>query len=305
MFSIVTANYNGDKFLKLFLDSLVNQSFQGFNLYIVDNGSKDNSKSIIKAYENKLNITLIELEKNFGFAEANNIGIDAALKDKNQHIVTLNNDLELDKDCLKILADRIKDKANECEIFQMLMINYYERNIIDAAGIFFNEHYLAGQIGFKEDISKVKDLKTEIPGACAGAAVYSKKALTSVREENGDFFDSRFFAYYEDVDLALRLANGGFKTSLVKEAFVYHIHSGTGNEGSSFKAYYLSRNLYFYLKKNLSAKEYKQNRFYYMMHFVKKLIICVQQGKPSMIKPTFKGYFDYKNKIKPLLTTKK
>ncbi len=305
MFSIVTVNYNGEKFLKKFLDSLVNQTFSGFSLYFVDNGSKDNSLEIVETYRNSVDIKIITLDKNYGFAKANNIGIDHAMEDNSDYILTLNNDIEADKDCLENLRREIKKVNTTYDVFQILMINYFDRKKIDAAGLNFNNRYLTKQIGYKEDICNIDKFSRDISAACAGAAVYSKQSLKKVREENGDYFDSRFFAYYEDVDLGLRLLKKGFRTCFIKDAVVYHIHSGTANEGSDFKAYYISRNLFFYLKKNQSENEYNKNRVFYMMVFAKKVIICILKGEFSFLRSTLKGYIDFKNKIEPSILMKK
>lgn len=304
MFSIVTANYNGEKFLKIFLDSLINQSIQDFKIYMIDNGSKDNSINIIKEYKTKLDIMLIELDKNTGFAEANNLGIHEAMKDENEYIVTLNNDLELEKDCLEVVAKTIKEKSDKYDVFQIMMVNYFDRNVTDAAGLKFDKYLRVTQIGFKENISNIPNYDNDIQGACAGAAVYSKKSLKTVSEKNGDYFDSRFFAYYEDVDLALRLLNHGFKSYLIKDTTVYHVHSGTGTEGSSFKTYYLTRNLFFYFDKNVSKKNYENNKLFYNTILLNILGRAVLRGRFKSIKPTLKGYRDYRNNIKPQIAKK-
>lgn len=305
MFSIITVNYNGDKFLEKFLSSLVNQTVKNFNLIFVDNGSIDNSLKTIEIYKDLIDIKIIKLDKNYGFAKANNLGIDEAMKDKSDYIFTLNNDIELHNDCFENMTNQIEKEKLSFDVFQILMINYFERNVIDAAGISFDAHHFPGQIGYKENIKNIKQIKKEIPGACAGAAVYSKKALEAIREENGDYFDSRFFAYYEDVDLALRLLNKGFKTILLSEAIVYHIHSGTGNEGSPFKAYYLARNLCFYLKRNLTEEEYNKNKNFYNLHLAKSIIKSIIKGKFKIANSTFKGVLDYKNNIEPTLKINK
>lgn len=304
MFSVVTVNYNGEKFLKKFLDSLVSQTFTGFSLYFIDNGSKDNSLEIVEKYRTLIDIKVITLDKNYGFAKANNIGIDYAMKDKSDYIVTLNNDIETDKNCLENLKQEINKINMTYDVFQILMINYFDRKVIDAAGLNFDEHYLTRQIGYKEDISSINKFNKDISGACAGAAVYSKQSLKAVQEDSGDYFDSRFFAYYEDVDLGLRLLKKGFKACLIKDAIVYHIHSGTANEGSDFKAYYISRNLFFYLRKNQSKEEFNKNAILYMMIFVKQLIRCILKGKFSFLRSTLKGYSDYKNNVEPTIFTK-
>jgi GT2 family glycosyltransferase len=303
MFSIITVNFNGEKFLKIFFDSLVNQSFNEYKLYFVDNNSVDNSLNIVDDYLNLLNIKVIKLEKNYGFAKANNIAIDLAMQDENDYIITLNNDVELDKNCLMNLNKIIQASNNSYDIFQILMINYYDRNIIDAAGIGINKYYYAYQIGYKDSMKNINDYKNDLIGACAGAAAYSKISLNEIKEQNGDYFDSSFFAYYEDVDLALRLLKIGRKTYLAKTALVYHIHSGTGIEGSAFKIYYLTRNLFLYLNKNLTIYEFKQFSYIYRINLIRTLLKYFITGKISLVKAVYKGYSDYekivntKNKI--------
>ncbi|MBO8139977.1 MAG: glycosyltransferase family 2 protein [Thermosipho sp. (in: Bacteria)] len=264
MFSIITANWNGEKLLKIFLKSLINQTYKDFKLYLVDNGSTDNSIEIIKKYQNKLNIEVIKLEKNFGFAKANNIGINRAMSDKNEYIITLNNDIELDKNCLAKLKENINTLKNEYDVFQILLLNYYERNKIDAAGISFNKYYLPRQVGYNKPIDFIIQYNNKIEGVCAGAAVYSKKCLNAVKFNN-EYFDSKFFAYYEDVDLSLRLIKAGFKSYLIKDAIGYHIHSATGGKNTYFKSYFLSRNLHLYLKKNLDSNLYKKTKIYIIL----------------------------------------
>ncbi|MDU1314684.1 MAG: glycosyltransferase family 2 protein [Clostridium septicum] len=293
MFSIVIVNWNGAKLLNQCLDSLKKSKLKEFRLYIVDNGSTDESINIIEKYKKSLLIETIELDKNYGFAYANNIGIDKAMKDENEYIVTLNNDIEVTNDTLDILKRYIENNRN-VDIFQLMMINYYERNKIDAAGLEFDENYFVMPLGYNKDKSEIENLQIEIEGACAGAAVYSKKALLSVKEMEIDYFSSDFFAYFEDVDLALRLKSKGFKTHLVKESIVYHMHSATGNKSSNFKDYYLSRNLFKYFKRNLSIKQYNisSKKGYKLMGkmFARYLV----KGNLGGAKSILKGMVDYK-----------
>lgn len=256
MFSIIIVNWNGEKLLTPCLESIKKSTFKDFKLYIVDNGSKDNSIEVLKKYQNELDIDIIPLDKNYGFAPANNIGIDKAINDGSQYIITLNNDIEVKENTFEVLRNYINENK-DVDVFQLMMINYYERNKIDAAGLGFDKAYFAFQVGFGEDISNIPSLSVELDGACAGAAVYSKKALIKVKEGEKDYFSGDFFAYYEDADLALRLKKLGFKTNLVKDAVVYHMHSATGNKNSTFKDYYLTRNLLKYFKRNTSVKEYR------------------------------------------------
>ena len=59
---------------------------------------------IAESWKSELNIFIIPLKENTGFAHANNVGIDYSADDSNRYIVTLNNDIELDPKCLSELA---------------------------------------------------------------------------------------------------------------------------------------------------------------------------------------------------------
>ena len=95
------------------------------------------------------------------------------------------------------------------------MINYFNKEICDAAGLNFKNDLIPLQVGFKESASEILSKeKIEIEGVCAGAAIYSVKALEAVKLDNENYFDSNFFAYFEDVDLSLRLKSK-IKTSQI------------------------------------------------------------------------------------------
>ena len=65
--TILMSTYNGEKYLKEQIDSLISQTYENIEIYIRDDGSKDNTVKIVKEYKEKYkNITLIE-GKNLGF----------------------------------------------------------------------------------------------------------------------------------------------------------------------------------------------------------------------------------------------
>lgn len=66
--AIVMSTYNGEKYIKQQLDSLLNQTYKNIHIFIRDDGSKDNTLSILEKYEND-NITLIKGE-NCGFVKS-------------------------------------------------------------------------------------------------------------------------------------------------------------------------------------------------------------------------------------------
>ena len=66
-------------------------------------------------------------------------------------------------------------------------------------------------------------------------------------------FDEDFFAYYEDVDLAWRARNAGWRCLYAPRARVYHVHSATGGLEPTRKRYLIGRNKVWTLIKNYPA----------------------------------------------------
>ena len=171
------------------------------------------------------------------------------------------------------------------------MINYFNKDICDAAGLNFKDDLIPLQVGFKENVGDIlnrDDIK--IDGVCAGAAIYSTKALEEVKLDDENYFDSNFFAYFEDVDLSLRLKGAGYKFKLLKDSIVYHMHSATGGKTSGFKEYYLTRNLFMYTKRNQTIEEYKKHKKEYYIRFLKTIVKNINNF--NAIKLAVKGLSD-------------
>lgn len=85
--SIIIVNRNGSAHLPILIEALEEQTYSNFEVIFVDNDSKDNSCAIIQ--ESSLYVKTIPLDRNYGFAEANNIGLDNS---RGELIAVLNND---------------------------------------------------------------------------------------------------------------------------------------------------------------------------------------------------------------------
>lgn len=74
--SVLMPVYNGEKYIKEAIDSILQQTFSNFELLIVNDGSNDRSEEIIKNY-NDNRIRLLKNERNLGLVKTLNIGLDA------------------------------------------------------------------------------------------------------------------------------------------------------------------------------------------------------------------------------------
>ena len=78
-FSIITINYNNKDGLEMTINSVLGQSFQGFEYIIIDGGSTDGSIDIIKKYESRIDYWVSEPDN--GVYNAMNKGIRKATGD--------------------------------------------------------------------------------------------------------------------------------------------------------------------------------------------------------------------------------
>jgi GT2 family glycosyltransferase len=215
---IIIVNWNGLLFLNDCLTAAEQQTYENSEIILVDNGSTDGSIDFVKHHFPSVNI--IELERNFGFAKANNIAMREALQKKTNYISLLNNDTKADKRWLESLVyvSKMNEKIGMCASKMLLMS---DPSIIDSTGHVF----LSGKIGDRghgEIDSGQYDDKTDVIGACAGACLYRREMLEDI-----GLFDESFITYYEDAELSWRAYNKGWKAKYVPDAIVLHHHGGT------------------------------------------------------------------------------
>lgn len=280
--SVIIPNYNGGKYLKGCIDSLLRQTFTKYKIIVVDNGSEDGSYDILT--QNYPNIQLIRLDSNYGFSIAVNEGIK---KSDTKYIALLNNDTELDKDWLLNL---IQCMEKDERIFSCCskMIQYYDRYKIDDAGDQYTILGWAYKRGDNQKIDKyVKSSK--VFSSCAGAAIYRKSILDEI-----GLFDENFFAYMEDVDISYRAKIYGYKNVYCSNARVYHIGSATsGSKYNSFKVYLAARNNVYVIYKNMPILQFIINSPFLLVGFLTKMLFFFSIGYG---KSYIKGFTDaFKN----------
>ena len=100
--TIVIPNYNGAHFMKSCLEKLRKQTFQDFQVLVVDNGSQDDSLALMRDCYPEIRV--IALKKNYGFSRAVNVGIRAA---RTPYVILLNNDTEPEPEYVEKLVKAI------------------------------------------------------------------------------------------------------------------------------------------------------------------------------------------------------
>ena len=248
--TVVIPNYNGEKYLEECFNALIKQTYKKFDIVLVDNGSEDRSMEITESFKDRLDLKVIKLNCNYGFAKAVNIGIKESAS---EYVILLNNDTHAGRHFIDRLVKAMDEDDNVFSA-QALMLQYQDRSLVDSAG----DYYCVMGVGFSAGKDKKASLykeKKEIFSACAGAAIYRKKIFDEV-----GYFPENFFAYLEDIDTGYRARLYGYKNIIVPDAKVLHVGSGSsGSRHNEFKVELSARNNIFLMYRNFSAWQWIVN----------------------------------------------
>ena len=292
--SVVIPNYNGIRYLKNCLLSLQKCEGEDFEVIVVDNGSTDGSDLLPDSL--KLNVRLIKLNENTGFAHAVNVGIREA---KGEYVILLNNDTEVESGFVRKLTEALK-KNRKAFSASAMMVDMNNREVLDGAG----DYYCA--LGWAFAYGKGKkteecDKGRKIFSSCAGACIYDKAKL-----EITGLFDELHFAYLEDVDLGYRARIAGFDNIYEPASVVYHAGSGfSGSRYNEFKIKLSSRNSVYLILKNMPLLQLIINLPFLLVGYLIKTLFFILKGFGKVylkgLLAGFKLYFSkegHKNKVR-------
>ncbi len=216
--SIVLPTYNGEEFLSNSIESVINQTFQDWELIIVNDCSTDNSLSIAEDYVKKDNrIKIINNDENKKLPESLNIGFREA---RGEYYTWTSDDNEY-------YPNAIEKMVNFLDINKSYGMVYAVCKTINIEN---DEVGRWGDIA----ITPVELLEGNIIGACF---LYRSEVANIV-----GYYDKRHFLA-EDHDYWLRLYKRSKIAHLEEELYFYRHHKNSLTAKKSKNAWYISRNL--------------------------------------------------------------
>jgi len=206
--SVIIVNHDGQKLLKDCLDSVYRNSYQNFEVILVDNGSRDGSVELVE--KDYPGAKVLRLERNLGFAYPNNLG---ASKCDGEYVLFLNNDTVVTPDFIAelVLAAQSNERTGSC---QSLLLD--ADHGVDSSGDFID--HLGISFSSKDRVSSPRRILS-----AKAASMLIRKTVFS--ELNG--FDERFVSSFEDVDLGWRLCILGYENLVVPSSVVFHLGGQT------------------------------------------------------------------------------
>lgn len=252
--AIVILNWNGQAMLEKYMPSVLQYSKDEAAVYVADNASTDQSMEMLR--QHFPGVKLIQLEKNWGFAE----GYNKALKQVDaEYYLLLNSDIEVTHHWLTPMTEYL-DNHPDVAACQPKLLSIFDKDRFEYAGAsggyldHFGYPFCRGRIfeTVEEDNGQY-DYATDILWATGAALMIRSKDYW---EAGG--LDGRFFAHNEEIDLCWRLRIRGRRIVCLPESYVYHVGGGTLPKGNPMKTFLNFRNNLTMLYKCLPEENLKR-----------------------------------------------
>jgi len=226
------------------------------------------NKSTFMAGKDNLNVSgqviLLKCDKNYGFAEGNNIGIRFSLQNLSpDYVLLLNNDTFVESDFLEKLVE-IAENYQRIGVVGPKVCYYHQPNIINSAGVVMD--WYSGT-GCNQGINKVDSEQFDVTldfDALIGVCLLIRASLF----EKVGFLDKKFFLLLEETDFCLRVKKNNFRVVFHPKSKVYHKEGFSGSLKPS-SLYFSSRNRLFLIKKHQTFEK----RIFYLIFISLRAIL--------------------------------
>lgn len=247
----VVLNWNKPELTIDSIESILKADQAGFKLkiYLVDNGSSDNSIDLFqKKYQTHPQVEIVTTHSNLGFVGGNNFILKRLIKSDFSHFLLVNNDIIVDQSFLKELVKNVsKYQLLSPKIYfapgYEFHANRYSKkergHVIWFAGGQFDWNNIYGShIGVDEvdhgQHDQINDRVDFLTGCCL---LINRQVIEKI-----GYLDEKFFMYLEDADFCQRAKLNSFKMAYIPSSKIWHINSGSSKSGGDLHNYFLTRN---------------------------------------------------------------
>lgn len=287
--AVVILNWNGKALLERFLPSVIQTAYPNLEIVLGDNASTDNSVDYVR--NNFPTVTIIENDKNYGFAGGYNHILE---KVKADYFVLLNSDVEVPENWISPVINLMQ--SDEKIAVAQPKIKWQQQKqqfeYAGAAGGYLDMYafpFCRGRIfdTVETDLNQYNG-SNEIFWASGAAFFIKSKTWFEVKG-----LDADLFAHMEEIDLCWRLKNLGYKIVCCTDAEVYHLGGGTLNANNPYKTYLNFRNNLIIMQKNLPKEDAYFRIFIRMWIDLAAWFQFLLKGKPKFTLAISKAHFHF------------
>lgn len=206
--------FNPGNYVKDAIESIVSQTFDRWNLLLINDASTDNSLSIIESYLGNEKINLLHNQKNIGQSKSLNFGLNFV---NTSYVITLDADDWFPQNTLEVFVDEMENNSSKVAVLGgNLNIVTQRRNHI------------------KSKIVKGRGFSNQYDFLLSNQSVWPRFYRTNTLKSIGgwpvdDPWDGR---YAEDIRILSRLLENNYQIGWVNDTLLYHRrhqHNQTNN----------------------------------------------------------------------------
>jgi len=207
----------------------------------------------IESTKRQSKVVLIASDENKGYSAGNNHGIRyASVQGDFDYLWILNNDTVIEKETLRKLLLCAETKEKVYGLISTTLLFYDAPDKIQAFGATFNpfvavqKHNLA-HVPYKPELIKSFD-QTKLDYVIGASMLLRKECIDTI-----GYMPEEYFIYFEEIDIATKCKNSGYKFHICSDAIVYHKESASidqiDQKASAFSDFYAMRNRVIFTKK--------------------------------------------------------
>lgn len=247
---VIILNWNGKSLTVDCLESLKAVRYQNYHVLLVDNGSVDGSVPYLR--QRYPDLDMVEIGKNLGFAEGNNVGMRIALEKGADYVLLLNNDTIADPSFISDLVEAAE--ADPGIGFAGPKVYFYDfkgrKDVISfAGGLLDMRKGKSIHIGEKQVDSGQHDRPRDVDYVEGSCMLVRADVIKKI-----GMLDPAYFAYWEEMDWCVRGARAGYRLIYVPGSKIWH-KIGASSVGSS-NVYLLTRNRFWFMRKYASRQQF-------------------------------------------------
>ncbi|MEE8602518.1 glycosyltransferase family 2 protein [Euzebya tangerina] len=231
--------WNNVDVISMCLEAIAAQTEAEHSVLVLDNNSSDGTAGHVKAtHLADSRVRLFRSGSNLGFAKGVNALIPHALADPRvTHVALINSDAILDPAWAAELMGGLADKQRVA-CAQGTTLDFDDRALIDSTHIYIRSDLQGAQYGYTEVFRPEHAWTRQVFGVNAAAGLFSRAFIES--QPGHQLFDSRFYMYLEDVDVAFRSTMEGWNNYYVPSARAYHMGSVSSSRRASHYNYFMT-----------------------------------------------------------------
>jgi len=242
--------------------AMLGQTYRDTETVAVISGNDDHGKEfLMKKFPQ---VKIIDPGYNIGFAKGHNLVFSNS---NSEFFQLVNPDLVMKPDYVEKMLEAFRDPKVGAATGKLLRCGFTNvgngleplpTRVIDSTGVVINKSGSARDRGQHEVDNGQYDKLTDVQAVCAAGAMYRRTALEAVKiakvqgagfraqelqatsyhlPADFEYFDEDFHSYWEDVDLAWRMTNAGYKCAYQPQAVAFHGRGAGSSEGGYKKVF--------------------------------------------------------------------